>query len=90
MLILLRADRAHTATNCDEASNRIKRLEKNGPFGNALDAEIDDTIHFEISPVRSFEPSATRIETGRNTIVYRNNGTLCTGICSAFRYRNGE
>lgn len=39
-----------TATNCDETSSGIKRLEKNGPFGNTLDAEIDDTIHFEISP----------------------------------------
>lgn len=51
-LILLRADRAYTATNCDEACNGIKRLEKNGAFGNALDAEIDDTIHFEISPAQ--------------------------------------
>ncbi|KYM98856.1 hypothetical protein ALC62_10412 [Cyphomyrmex costatus] len=70
-LILLRADRAYTATNCDEASNGIKRLEKNGPFGNALDTEIDDTIHFEISPVQL--PSQTMVE-------YRNGGSSIASV----------
>ena len=37
------------------------------------------------------EPSATGIGTARKTMAeYRNGGTLCTGICSAFRYRNGK
>lgn len=77
-LILLRADRAYISRRIAprRATGNKTGVEKNGPFGNALDTEIDDTIHFEISPAQ-LPPSQVRTGIGTG------QGKLWRGVVTA-------